>query len=90
MNKAAIVAAIAQKSGFTKKEAEKALNAFVEVVEEALQKDEKVQIVGFGTFETKMRKERTGTNPQNGEVMKIAAARAPVFKAGKRLKDNLN
>ncbi len=91
MNKAELVAAVAEKTGFTKKDAEVAVNAFVGSVEEALVKGEKVQLIGFGTFETRHRKARQGRNPrQPDEVIDIAASKAPVFKAGKALKDAVN
>lgn len=91
MNKAELVASVAEKTGFTKKDAETAVNAFVASVEEALIKDEKVQLIGFGTFETRQRKARQGRNPRKpGETIEIAAAKAPVFKAGKALKDAVN
>ena len=87
MNKAELVSKMAEKSELTKKEAEAALNAFMKSVEEALVAGDKVQLVGFGTFEVSMRAEREGRNPQTGETMKIAACKAPKFKAGKALKD---
>ena len=90
MNKTELIAAIADAAELTKKDAEKALKAFTDVVAEELKKGEKVQIVGFGTFEVSERAEREGRNPQSGEVMKIAASKAPKFKAGKALKDMLN
>jgi len=92
MNKTELVAAIAAKTGLTKKDTEATLNAFVASVEEELnKKDGKVQLIGFGTFEVKTRKERTGRNPQKpGEVIKIPASKAPVFKAGKAFKDAVN
>lgn len=91
MNKAEFVAAVAEKSGMTKKEAEKSINAFVEVVEEALAKGERVQLIGFGTFETRARKARQGRNPRKPEqVIEIGESKAPVFKAGKALKDIVN
>ena len=91
MNKAQLVAAIADKAGLTKKDAEKALEAFTAVVTESLAAGEKIQLVGFGTFEVKGRKARQGRNPQKpGEVVKIPASKAPVFKAGKALKDAVN
>ncbi len=91
MNKAELVTAIAEKTGFTKKDAETALNAVVKSVEEALVKGEKVQLIGFGTFETKERKARQGRNPRKPEeIIKIAASKAPTFKAGKALKDAVN
>ncbi len=90
MNKAELITAIAEAADLTKKDAEKALKAFTDVVAEELKKGEKVQIVGFGTFEVSERAEREGRNPQSGEVMKIAASKAPKFKAGKALKDMIN
>ena len=90
MNKTELIAAIADAAVLTKKDAEKALKAFTDVVAEELKKGEKVQIVGFGTFEVSERAEREGRNPQSGEVMKIAASKAPKFKAGKALKDMIN
>ena len=90
MNKAELIAAIAEAADLTKKDAEKALKAFTDVVAEELKKGEKVQVVGFGTFEVSERAEREGRNPQSGEVMKIAASKAPKFKAGKALKDAIN
>ncbi len=90
MNKTELVAAMAEKAEISKKDAEKALKAFTDVVAEELKKDGKVQLVGFGTFEVTKRAEREGRNPQSGEVMKIAASNAPKFKAGKALKDMLN
>ena len=91
MNKAELVACVAEKTGFTKKDAEGAVNAFVACVEDALVKGDKVQLIGFGTFETRQRKARQGRNPRKpGEVIKIAAAKAPVFKPGKALKDAVN
>ncbi|KXG73956.1 HU family DNA-binding protein [Thermotalea metallivorans] len=91
MNKAELVASMAEKSGLTKKDAEAALNAFMKSVEEALAKGDKVQLVGFGTFDVRERKERQGRNPRNPEqVIEIPASKAPVFKAGKALKDMVN
>ena len=90
MNKAELVSAMAEKSGLTKKDAESALNSFVEVVSERLSKKDKIQLVGFGTFETRKRAARTGRNPQTGKELKIAAATVPAFKAGKALKDKVN
>ena len=90
MNKADLVAKVAEKAGLTKKDAEKAINAFVASVQEALVKKDKVQLIGFGTFEVKERAARTGRNPQTGEAIKIAASKAPVFKVGKALKDAVN
>ena len=90
MNKAELVAAIADRTGLSKKDAEAALKAFTDVVADELKKGGKVQLVGFGTFEVSERAAREGRNPQSGEVMKIAASKAPKFKAGKALKDMLN
>ena len=87
MNKTELIAAIADQAELSKKDSEKALKAFVDVVTDELKKEHKVQVVGFGTFEVSMRAEREGRNPQTGETMKIAACKAPKFKAGKALKD---
>ena len=90
MNKTELVAAMAEQAGISKKDAEKALKAFTDVVAEELKKDGKVQLVGFGTFEVAKRAAREGRNPQTGKSMKIAASKAPKFKAGKALKDVVN
>ena len=90
MNKTELIAAVADEAGLSKKDAEKALKAFTDVIGSELKKCEKVQLVGFGTFEVSERAEREGRNPQTGEVMKIAASKAPKFKAGKALKDLIN
>ena len=90
MNKAELVAAIAAKTELSKKDSEKALKAFIDVVAEELKKGEKVQLVGFGTFEVAKRAAREGRNPQTGKAMKIPASKAPKFKAGKALKDEVN
>jgi DNA-binding protein HU-beta len=90
MNKSELIAAIADKSDLTKKAAEKALEAFVETVTDELTKGEKVQLVGFGTFEVVKRDERTGRNPQTKKPIKIPASTAPKFKPGKSLKDAVN
>ena len=90
MNKAELVAAIAAKTELSKKDSEKALKAFIDVVAEELKKGETVQLVGFGTFEVAKRAAREGRNPQTGKSMKIAASKAPKFKAGKALKDVVN
>ena len=90
MNKTELIDAMATKTGLTKKNAEVALNAFIETVSEELVKGEKVSLVGFGTFEVSERAAREGRNPQTGETMKIAASKAPKFKAGKGLKDQVN
>ncbi|NLU35996.1 MAG: HU family DNA-binding protein [Clostridiales bacterium] len=87
MNKAELIAAVAEKSELTKKDAEKAINAFISVVSETLAANEKVQLVGFGTFEVRERAERKGRNPQTREEIVIPASKAPVFKAGKALKE---
>ncbi len=90
MNKTELVAAMAEQADMTKKDAEKALTAFTEVVSKELRNGGKVQLVGFGTFEVTERAAREGRNPQTGETMKIAAAKAPKFKPGKALKDEVN
>ena len=90
MNKAELIAAIAAKTGETKKSAEESVNAFVSVVTDALTKGEKVQLVGFGSFEVRKRAARKGRNPQTKEEIKIPASKAPVFKAGKQLKELVN
>ncbi|MCQ2547074.1 MAG: HU family DNA-binding protein [Clostridia bacterium] len=91
MNKAELVTAVAEKTGAKKKDAEAAINAMTVCIEEALLKGEKVQLIGFGTFEVRERKARQGRNPRKpGEVIEIAASKAPVFKAGKALKDAVN
>ena len=87
MNKTELVAIIADKAGIAKKDAEKALAAFVDTVADELKKGEKIQLVGFGTFEVRERAARTGINPQTGKSIEIAASKNPVFKAGKALKD---
>lgn len=90
MNKTELVAAIADKAGIAKKDAEKALAAFVDTVAGELKAGGKIQLVGFGTFEVRARAARTGKNPRTGEQIKIAASKNPVFKAGKALKDSVN
>lgn len=90
MNKSELVEALANKTDTTKKVAEESLNAFIEIVTETLQKGDKIQLVGFGTFETRKRAARKGRNPQTGEEMKIDAATVPAFKVGKALKDIVN
>ena len=90
MNKTELVAAMAEKTELSKKDAEKDLKAFTDVVAEELKKGEKVQLVGFGTFEVAEREAREGRNPRTGETMTIAASKSPKFKAGKALKDSLN
>ncbi len=90
MNKTELIAAVAENAELSKKDAEKALKAFVDVVTGELKKGEKVQLVGFGTFEVSERAAREGRNPQTGKTMKIEACKAPKFKAGKALKDAVN
>lgn len=90
MNKSDLITAIAEKSGLTKKDAEKALKAFTESVQDALAKNDKVQLVGFGTFEVRERGERKGRNPKTMEEITIPASKAPVFKAGKELKESVS
>ena len=90
MNKAELVAAVAAKTGDTKKAAEASVDAFVSAVKESLKKGEKVQLVGFGSFEVRKRAARKGRNPQTKEEIKIPASKAPVFRAGKQLKELVN
>ena len=90
MNKTELIAAIAKKTDLSKKDAEKALKAATDTIAAELKKGEKVQLVGFGTFEVAKRAAREGRNPQTGKVMKIKASKAPKFKAGKALKDAVN
>ena len=90
MNKSELIAALAAKTEFSKKDAEKALNAFVDSISASLAKGEKVQLIGFGTFDVKKRPARTARNPRTGAEIKIAASKAPAFKAGKALKDKVN
>ena len=90
MNRTELVAAMAEKTQLSKKDAEAALKAFVDVVSEEMKKGEKGQLVGFGTFEVSERAAREGRNPQTGETMTIAASKTPKFKAGKALKDLVN
>ena len=87
MNKNELIAAVAEKAGLSKKDAEDAITATVEAITEALTQEEKVQLVGFGSFEVKTRAERVGRNPKTKETIQIPASKAPVFKAGKALKD---
>jgi DNA-binding protein HU-beta len=86
MNKAELIDEVAAKTGMTKKEADKAVNAFIEAVSEALVKGDRVQLVGFGAFEVRERAERKGNNPRTGDATVIAASRTPAFRAGKNLK----
>lgn len=90
MNKSDLIAAVAAKTGDTKKNAEASINALIDVIAESLKDGEKIQVVGFGSFEVREKAERKGRNPQTGKEMKIAAKKAPVFKAGKALKDAVN
>ena len=90
MNKTELIAAVAEKAEISKKDSEKALKAFIDVVTDELKNGEKIQLVGFGTFEVSERAAREGRNPQTGKTMKIEACKAPKFKAGKALKDALN
>ena len=87
MNKTELVAAMADKAGIAKKDAEKALAAFIDTVVDGLKAGDKIQLVGFGSFEVRERAERTGINPQTKQTINIAASKNPVFKAGKALKD---
>ena len=89
MNKAELVADVADRSGLTKRDAEKAVNAIVESIEGALTKGDKVSLVGFGTFEVRSRAERSGRNPRTGATLKISASKVPAFKAGKALKETI-
>ena len=90
MNKTELIAAVAEQAEITKKDAEKAVKAFTDVIAAELKKGEKVQLVGFGTFEVSKRAAREGRNPQTGKSMKIKASKTAKFKAGKALKDSLN
>lgn len=90
MNKSELIAAVAEQAGLSKKDAEKAVNAFIGVVTDTLIDGGKIQLVGFGTFEVRARDARTGKNPRTGETIKIAASKIPAFKAGKALKDAVN
>ena len=87
MNKTELVAAMAEKAGISKKDADKALAAFISTVGDALKAGDKVQLIGFGTFEVRNRPARTGLNPRTKETIKIAASKAPAFKAGQALKN---
>ena len=90
MNKSELVASVAEVAELTKKDAEKAVNAVLEKKKKALVEDDKVQIIGFGTFEVRTRAARKGRNPQTGETIEIPASKNPVFKAGKALKEAVN
>lgn len=89
MNKAELINRVAEKTGLTKKDTEKAVNALVETIEQALANGEKVSLVGFGTFEVRSRKARTGRNPQTGATIEIPASRVPAFRPGKALKERV-
>lgn len=90
MNKSELVAAVQEATQLKKKDAEAAVVAFVDTIKEALKRDEKVQLIGFGTFESKTRPARVARNPRTGEEIKVKASKAPVFKASKALKDEMN
>lgn len=90
MNKTELITAVAEKAEISKKDAEKAVKAFTDVISEELVKGDKIQLVGFGTFEVSERPAREGRNPKTGDPMPIAASKAPKFKAGKALKDMVN
>lgn len=89
MNKTDLINEVAAKAAMTKKDVEKVVGALFTSIEESLKSEEKVQLVGFGTFEVRQRKARTGRNPQTGQEIKIAATKVPAFKAGKALKDSV-
>ncbi|NLZ38920.1 MAG: HU family DNA-binding protein [Firmicutes bacterium] len=89
MNKSELISVVAEKTGFTKKDTEKVVNAVFDGIGEALAKGDKVQIIGFGTFDVRDRKEREGRNPATGETITIPAVRVPVFKPGKALKESV-
>lgn len=89
MNKTTFVAALAEKTGLTLKQADAALEAVMDIIVEELKRGEKVQLTGFGTFEVRERAEREGRNPATGEIIRIEASKAPAFKAGKKFKDAL-
>ncbi len=90
MNKAELISAAAEKAGLSKKDTEKAINAMVDTIVLAMRRNDKVQMIGFGSFEVKERAARMGRNPRTGEEQEIPAARVPQFKAGKALKDAIN
>ena len=90
MNKSELIAAVAEQAALSKKDAEKAVNAVISVITNDLVEGNKVQLVGFGTFEVRAREARTGKNPRTGEKIEIAASKVPAFKAGKALKDAVN
>ena len=90
MNKTELIAAVAEEAEMTKKDAEKAVKAVIDVISDALVQGDKVQLIGFGTFEVRERAAREGRNPQNGKTITIAASKSPAFKAGKGLKEQVN
>lgn len=90
MNKSELIAAVAEQAALSKKDAEKAVNAVIAAITDKLVEGDKVQLVGFGTFEVRAREARTGKNPRTGEKIEIAASKVPAFKAGKALKDAVN
>ena len=90
MNRAELVSAMAEQTKLSKKDCDAALKSFIDIVSEELENNEKVQLVGFGTFEVRERAARTGRNPQTKEEIQIPASKAPAFKAGKALKDRVN
>ncbi|MCQ2609471.1 MAG: HU family DNA-binding protein [Lachnospiraceae bacterium] len=90
MNKQELIEKISEDTGLSKKDAERALNSFIDNIKKSLKKGEKVSLVGFGTFDVSKRKAREGRNPQTGETIKIEASKAPKFKAGKAFKEELN
>ena len=87
MNKSEFISAVSENSGLSKKDAEKAVNSFMNVVVDAMKKGEKIQLIGFGNFEVRERAAREGVNPRTGDKIKIAASKVPAFKAGSALKD---
>ena len=90
MNKSELIASVAEQAALSKKDAEKAINAVVDTISTALAEGEKIQLIGFGTFEVRAREARTGKNPRTGEALQIAASKVPAFKAGRALKDAVN
>ena len=90
MNKNELISAVVEATGVSKKDADAVIKATFDTITDAMVSGDKVQLIGFGTFETRMRGERTGKNPRTGEVVTIAACKTPAFKAGKALKDAVN
>lgn len=90
MNKAELIAEVAEKTGLSKKDCERAVNATLQTISDTIETGEKVQLVGFGVFDVKMREARIGRNPKTKEEIQIPASRVPVFKAGKALKDSVD